>query len=78
MQYKSTFRFFLCAVLVAASGSLLTACDRKPSDAPTPTTRDDTIPAPGATPATPMPPANPPASSPDGTATPPRSGTGTQ
>lgn len=78
MHSISTFRVCLCAVLVAASGSLLTACDRKPSDAPMPTTRSDTNPAPGATPSTPMPPANPPASSPDGTATPPRSGTGTQ
>lgn len=68
----------LCAVLIAASGSLLSACDRNPSDAPMPTTRDDASPAPGATPATPMPPADPPASSPDGTGTPPRSGTGTQ
>jgi len=78
MHSTPTFRACLCAVLVAASGSLLTACDRNPSDAPMPTTRDDANPAPGATPATPMPPANPPASSPDATGTPPRSGTGTQ
>lgn len=71
MHATATFRACLCAVLVAASGSLLTACDRNPSDPPRPTTGDDTVRPPAATPM-------PPASSPDGTATPPRSGTGTQ